>query len=206
MRRTWKVVAFVVAISLTLAACTSGDDGDDGVASLAGDEATEEASASPSVDPEDAVAEFAECMRDNGIEDFPDPVIDENGGITIGVDEAPADGEEGARLDEDFQEAMGVCENLLPEDLGPGNISEEDQAVMQDAMLEFAQCMRDHGIDFPDPEFTDGGAMQQIGDGVDPNDPEFQEAEEACRPIMDDARPGDGPPESTTEGGSDESE
>lgn len=208
MRRAWKAFALVAALSMTLAACASGDGGD-GVASLGGDEGTGEASASPSVDPEEALAEFGDCMRENGIEDFEDPVIGEDGGIQIGVG-GPAEGSDGPPSEEDreeLQQAMEACNDLLPQDLGPGgDISEEDQAAMQDALLEFAQCMRDHGIDFPDPEFTDGGAMQQIGDGVDPNDPEFQEAEEACGPIMDDVRPGGGPPESTTEGGSDEGE
>lgn len=207
MRRAWRAVAVTAVLSLTLAACASGD-GDAGVASLGGNEGTG-ASASPSVDPEEALAEFAECMRENGIEDFQDPVLGEGGEIQIGV--GGPDGSEGRPSEEDreeLQEAMEACNDLLPQDLGPRDISEEDQAAMQDAMLEFAQCMRDHGIDFPDPEFSgDGGAFQEIGDGVDPNSDEFQEAEEACRPIIEEVRPdGGGPPATTDEGGSDADE
>jgi hypothetical protein len=65
-------------------------------------------------------------------------------------------------------------------------------------MLEFAQCMREHGIDMPDPQQGGGIRIQRNSDGnvtngegvIDPESPEFQAAEEACRPILgDDVRP-----------------
>jgi hypothetical protein len=61
-------------------------------------------------------------------------------------------------------------------------------------MLAFAECMREHGIDFPDPQF-DGGAVMVGGPGIDPEDPEFQAAQEACGELLP-GRPGsaaDGP-------------
>jgi hypothetical protein len=71
-----------------------------------------------------------------------------------------------------------------------------------DRMVEFAGCMREHGIDMPDPQ-ADGGIMIQRNDNgtvtngdnqIDPSSPEFQAAEEACRPILGDFGPdGDGP-------------
>jgi hypothetical protein len=54
--------------------------------------------------------------------------------------------------------------------------------------------MREHGIDMPDPN-TDGGITIQRSDdgkvtngdsGFDPSSPEFQEAQEACQPILGD--------------------
>ncbi|MBE2319099.1 hypothetical protein DVA67_024200 [Solirubrobacter sp. CPCC 204708] len=55
--------------------------------------------------------EHSRCMRENGIEDFPDPTFDENGGarmkMTRELDpESPA-----------FQKAQQACEKTLP---GPG--------------------------------------------------------------------------------------
>jgi hypothetical protein len=61
----------------------------------------------------------------------------------------------------------------------------------QEAFLAFAKCMRDHGIDMPDPQFSgdDGGFNVSIGspDGgaddapmIDFNSDEFKEANEAC--------------------------
>ena len=61
---------------------------------------------------------------------------------------------------------------------------------MQDAALEFAQCMRDHGIDMPDPDFSGGGVGIDIG-GPDSGatEEEMQAAQEACQHILDDAAP-----------------
>ncbi len=51
----------------------------------------------------------------------------------------------------------------------------------QEAALKFVQCMRDHGVDMADPEFSgDGGMSIQIGgEGVDPST--VDAAMEACR-------------------------
>ena len=75
-----------------------------------------------------------------------------------------------------------------------GGDGRPDDAEFQDAMLEYAQCMRDHGIDMPDPEFDeDGGVTQSMGEGGagGPDGPseEFEAADEACKPILDDAMP-----------------
>lgn len=195
MWKTWKTVALAAGLSLLLAACAGGGGGG-GVATL-GDEAAGAATASPSVDPEDALAEFAECMRENGIEDFPDPGISEDGGITIvgpgSGGEEPVAGAPTEVDQEEMDAAMAACQELLPEGSGPGaGMSQEDQAALQDAMLEYAQCMRDHGIDMPDPEFSsDGGAftIEHGGDGLDPNDPDFQAADEQCRSVLEDVLP-----------------
>jgi hypothetical protein len=56
---------------------------------------------------------------------------------------------------------------------------------MKAAALKNAQCMRDHGIDFPDPQFGEGGRMQQKiggpGSGIDPKSQKFQDAMKACQ-------------------------
>lgn len=87
---------------------------------------------------------FAECMRDNGVSEFPDP--DASGELTI-------DGVvNGSSIDPDapaWQEAIAACEDLQPPGFtGDGEVTAEEQ----EARLEFAQCIRDNGVeDFPDP-------------------------------------------------------
>jgi hypothetical protein len=56
---------------------------------------------------------------------------------------------------------------------------------MQDQALAFSQCMRDHGIDFPDPVFGDNGTVSiSLGEpgqgGIDPQSSEFQAAQDEC--------------------------
>ena len=87
---------------------------------------------------------FSECMRDNGVTEFPDP--DASGGLTI-------DGVlNGSSLDPSspaWKEAIGTCKDLQPPGFtGDGEVSAEEQ----ERRLEFAQCIRDNGVeDFPDP-------------------------------------------------------
>jgi hypothetical protein len=67
-----------------------------------------------------------------------------------------------------------------------------DEAEIEDAMLEFAECMRENGVDMPDPKFEDGGGVSlgfDADSGIDPESEEFKAAEEACEPIMEEARP-----------------
>ena len=95
----------------------------------------------------ETAVKFAECMRDNGVSEFPDP--DASDGLTI-------DGVvNGSSLDPStsvWKNAIGACKDLQPAGfMGDEDISAEEQEVR----LEFAQCMRDNGVeDFPDP--TDG--------------------------------------------------
>ena len=86
---------------------------------------------------------FAECMRDKGVREFPDP--DASGTLTI---ETVANG---TSIDTDgasFQRAITACKDLQPAGFtGFARTPEQQQAA-----LEFAQCIRDNGVrDFPDP-------------------------------------------------------
>jgi len=75
---------------------------------------------------------------------------------------------------------------------GGGDNAEPDSQEFRDAMLEYAECMRDHGIDMPDPTFDDnGGVFQTMPEGAGPEGPseEFDAADEACQPIIEDAMP-----------------
>ena len=86
---------------------------------------------------------FAECMRSNGVSEFPDPGA--SGSFTI-------DGVvNGSSLDPNtpaFKQALGACRGLEPAGFTGG----ERSAQQNQAALEFAQCIRANGVkDFPDP-------------------------------------------------------
>jgi hypothetical protein len=92
----------------------------------------------------DKALQFAECMRDNGVTEFPDP--DASGELTI-------DGVlNGSSLNPNspaWKEAIGACKDLQPPGFtGDDEVTDEEQ----ETRLEFAQCIRDNGVeDFPDP-------------------------------------------------------
>jgi hypothetical protein len=116
-------------------------------------------------DPQDAGLLFAQCMRDNGVPDFPDP--DANGEFR-GAGHEQQD-------DPTFGAAMEACRDLAPGGEHQGTL---DPAEVEQ-MREFSQCMRDNGLpDFPDPD--PDGQLRGAGHEVEA-DPNFQAAMEACR-------------------------
>jgi hypothetical protein len=150
------VVPALAACALLAVACGGGDG-------------TPAAARSDESKRREAAVKFAECMREQGI-DFPDP--GSGGEVKIGGDASP----------EELRAAEEACAELR-EDIKPPELSEEQQQEFKDAALAHARCMREHGIDFPDPTFSeDGGARITLGrgSGVNPDDPDFKEAEEAC--------------------------
>jgi hypothetical protein len=64
------------------------------------------------------------------------------------------------------------------------------------AALDFARCMRQHGIDMPDPKFTgNGGVIQEFRSGPGnrgPNDQKFKAAQQACQKLLPNAGKGQG--------------
>ena len=86
---------------------------------------------------------FAECMRANGVREFPDP--DASGTLTI---DGIANGSSLDTSSAAFKQAIAACKDLQP----PGFVGHKRTAQEQENALKFAQCIRDNGVkDFPDP-------------------------------------------------------
>ena len=162
MRRLLLIAGAASALLLA-PACGEAADDEDSVASVDGSGTEQTGEAAEELSQEEAMANYAECMRDRGVEDFPDPG---SSGAEIDPDIAQ---------DPDFEAAHGECEEELPEQ--STRISPEQE----DTMIEYAECMRDNGVeDFPD---LTGGDVQ-----FDPQiarDPEFEAAMEACQEILE---------------------
>jgi hypothetical protein len=147
------------------------DSGPDGT----GEEASE--------DPEEAMEQFSECMQEHGV-DFPDPADPGDGPQGVAITIGPGD-------EDNMQEAQEACDYLMENVRNNIELDPEQQAEMQAEMLEFTECMRDQGIDMPDPEFSaDGGMAITMSSGSAPeNDSggppardteEFEAAMEVC--------------------------
>jgi hypothetical protein len=153
----WRVglLVAVAALGLTLGGCGGSSSDSD--------------SASGGSSSDDSAVRYAQCMRENGVPGFPDPV---NGQLQLNA--SP-----GGALDPSspqFQAAQQACKSLEP----PGLTGGGQDTQQQNQILAFAACMRDNGVpDFPDPQ---GGLF--TGGGVDPNSPEFQSAMAACRNLL----------------------
>lgn len=216
--RRFRALAAVGAIGVVaLSACGSGASAD-GVASLTddtdstGDDTTgSDVAGGDTGDGDDVAAteeqmlEFAQCMRDNGV-DIGDPVVDADGNVTFG-DFGPgrgpgAGGDDGGGPPDETREAFTACGDLLDgAQFGRGRGADFDPTELQDSLLDFAQCMRDNGVDMDDPDFSSfeepGGDEQGGGPGgggpfatLDRSDPEVEAAMESCQDILGGFGPG----------------
>jgi hypothetical protein len=189
MHRILTGSALALLVAATLTACGGGGGGGDGVATLGDGTATTEGSGSGAgneltdAEREDAMLEFTDCMREHGV-DMPDPTSGGPGGKGgVGAIEVHGEGPGGDSTE--FEAANEACRSILDDAFGaPVEPSAEEQAQMEDDMLAFAQCMRDHGVDMPDPDFSAGGGRIQIGSpgASDPSqDRDFDAAQTACQ-------------------------
>ncbi|HUA44865.1 MAG TPA: hypothetical protein VMA77_06540 [Solirubrobacteraceae bacterium] len=86
---------------------------------------------------------FAECMRRNGVSQFPDPGA--SGKLTI---DAVANGSSLDTSTPAFTQAISACKDLEP----AGFMGSKRSSQQQQAALRFARCIRGNGVaDFPDP-------------------------------------------------------
>lgn len=115
-------------------------------------------------DREDADRAYAQCMRDNGYAEFPDPMPDGGFQFLINPESAPR-----------FQAAATACQQLAPEGLDGEGIAAEDL----ETLVNFAACMRENGVpDFPDPDSR--GGFDPGGISIGPDDARFEAAMAAC--------------------------
>ena len=138
MKRRLGPLAALAMLTLIGAGCsgTGSSSGTNTAASSSGGNNNDTATRGQAV-------KFAECMRDNGVKEFPDP--DASGALTV---DAIANGSSLDTNTAAFKQAISACKDLEP----PGFTGHKRSAQQQKAALKFAQCMRDNGVkDFPDP-------------------------------------------------------
>jgi hypothetical protein len=121
----------LILLGLTAVGCSKGPSETD----TAGTSRTSRSTAS-TLNTQEQGVKFAECMRGNGLSDFPDPEPD--GDFAYFVSVTP----------EVWKRTLATCKELQP----PGTLSSKRTPEEQSETLKFAQCIRDHGVkDFPDP-------------------------------------------------------
>jgi hypothetical protein len=181
----WRRPTLLLAVALALVAgaagCGRSSDGGNEVATLGGERQGDgDGAASGGAggkDPQEAALEYARCMRQHGV-DMPDPKADADGRLELRL------GSPGRRPDpKRLEEAEKACGHLLGAggDKARGRLDPE----AEEAMLRFARCMREHGVDMPDP--SGGGLVirKEPGKGgIDPESPTFRRAEDACKHLL----------------------
>jgi hypothetical protein len=65
-----------------------------------------------------------------------------------------------------------------------------DEAAMKKAMLNYAKCMREHGVNMPDPQFdSNGGGTVRMTEGKNSDPAKARAAEQACQHFQDEVKP-----------------
>lgn len=154
-RSTHPLLALLAAAFavLALAACGSDSSGDSSTSSASSDE-------------EKAMA-FQNCLKESGV----DIEVSADGGLMMRTRVGrPSSGSDGP---DDIGPAMDDCREKTG--WAPRPPSEEQRAEMRDRALAFAQCMRENGVDVPDPA-ADGRMTMRI----EGNRAAFERASEEC--------------------------
>lgn len=113
---------------------------------------------------------YAQCIRTHGVPNFPDP--NSQGQFTVQGNDTQA--EEAA-----LATAKTACRSLLP----GGQLSQSQEQQRLNELLQFARCMRSHGVpNFPDPK-SNPVSLNLRGSGIDRKSPQFQSAQQACSSV-----------------------
>jgi hypothetical protein len=160
MRRTHRAGTAIVGCVLLVTACAP-DQRAGGEVGLPGEEAE---------------LAHAQCMRDHGI-DWPDPEF-VDGEWELHHDDVDLESPAYRAAEEDCAQ---VREEARPE--ADDGINPEDRARLEEemgTMLEFARCMRDQGIEFPDPVMDDDGNISGPAGPMDGDWDAFEAAKGVC--------------------------
>jgi hypothetical protein len=170
-RRAWPSRAAIVAtVGLVMVAAGCGGSTGSHVAQLG----STTSSANPpaaSAQQNGAVA-FAGCIRAHGVPNWPDP---NSSGV---FDKSKLTPQQLGASDARVQAAQAACQHLLPSGSAPNAAQIEQVKALS---LEFARCVRSHGVpSFPDPG-SDGRIPDPASVGINQGSPKFEAANQDCR-------------------------
>jgi hypothetical protein len=188
--------AFVLcgALAIGVSACGSSSSNSSNSSASAGSSGTSTTSSTARYQ---ARLNLAKCMRAHGV-NVPDP--SPNGGAAAGANGAGpgAGGFRALRSNPNFQTASQACAKYRTGAFGFGNVSPAQRAQIQQELVKFAECMRAHNINVPDPTSGGGpgggfGIFRSIPSS-ERNSPQFQTALKACSSNIPFRRNGAGGP------------
>jgi hypothetical protein len=158
------------AFTLVAAGCGGGGGRSAGVARVA----TTTPAATTTAAAQNGLAAFSNCMRSNGMPNFPDPQR-----LTGGHLKLTLHGETGPQ----FKSAFSACNHLLPSGGSPPESAAQQRTRLADE-LSFAGCMRRHGVSrFPDPTAQGELSVAMVqAQGIDVHSPAVLRVVQACLP------------------------
>jgi hypothetical protein len=162
--RTAAAIIAAATLAMLAAACSgSPSSTGPGGSSNAGGPVRSQAASSKAV-------AFSHCMRSHGVPDFPDPFS--RGGVPkvtpqqVGVSNSQ------------FQVAERACAQLFQP-------TQAQVPEIMTGMLNFARCMRSHGVpNWPDPSTDSSGQPVFNIPGIDPDSPRVSNTADECTQLL----------------------
>jgi hypothetical protein len=163
MRRVVITSLAALALAATVAAC--------------GSSSSSNSSASATGSQFQARVNLAKCARAHGI-NVPDP--SPGGGPGEGIGRVLRQYSQSQ-----INTALQACRPYLAKAFPQFNQSPAQRAQFQQQLVKFAECMRSHGVNVPDPTSNGNGAFgfRQAFRSIDRNSPAFQSALKACQSL-----------------------
>jgi hypothetical protein len=168
---TAAVIAAVVGLALLAAACAGSPGSHVAQLGTTGTQSSTSSNSPAAPARQNGGLAFSRCMRSHGVSQFPDP--DSSGAIPkvrlqqLGVSSSQ------------FQAAQTACASLL----------QPSHAQVQQTlsgMLDFARCMRSHGVHaWPDPRTdSDGQAVFDLHGRINPDTPQMDTKSGRCSHLL----------------------
>jgi hypothetical protein len=117
----------------------------------------------------------AQCIREHGLSNFPDPVVSA-GQLTL-------PNEDEALAPPGADAAVAACRSILDR-LPPSALGDNDRPGPEDVsqLVKFAQCIREHGVpDWPDPKADGSFPLDGTALGRETKSPRVVRAVQACQ-------------------------
>jgi hypothetical protein len=124
-------------------------------------------------------------MRENGVEDFPDPKVTAGGGTQLSF--------KGEGVDQGTMEAaQRACQHFQEEGEQAPELSPQEEGEAEEAAAKFARCMREHGVEVH-ATAAHGGVQVGIrgssgakgpNQASSPDSPVLKAAQEACQGLL----------------------
>lgn len=125
------------------------------------------------------MAKFAKCLREHGVNA---EAGKGQGGKGFGLSIKAGPGQPGPGRGGPppaFQAAARACQRYRPKPLFE-SLSPAEKAKLAQKALEFARCMRSHGVEVPDPGSS--GVLELKN--IDPRGAAFETAQKTCQHLM----------------------
>lgn len=167
-RYLWLIAVPLLMLAIgTMSGCSGSKKDSDIPTATGGGSAGTSPSPTASLDADEQGRAFAQCMRENGI-DMDDPDGKGGGGMQS---------LRGTNIDRDkLNRALAACRSKAPNG-GQGQLLDPEQT---EKLRQWAQCMRDHGVDVPDPDPNNPSSL--LGTLLlSSSDPKSQAAFQACQ-------------------------